>query len=1028
LKCPACQSENPRDNRTCHRCGSVIDPTSSQTITLSPTQEAVSSQGFKFNPGEKFGDRYTIIEEIARGGMGRVYKAKDHELGITVVLKMLPPELSSRSGMIDQFRKETLLGRSVSHENVVRIHDLGEVNNIRYISMDFIKGENLRELIQTSGSLTISTCLHIALQVCQALKAAHQKGIIHQDLKPQNIMIDNSGKVFVTDFGLAKSVSISEALHPGKISGTPKYFSPEQARGEESDQRSDIYSLGVILYEMVSGSAPFKADTAEGYIHKHTSEKPPLPSKINPDIPPPCEKIILKCMEKRRENRYQTVDELLQDLETQKKHMPAKGIHFNKWLKTLMAAALIVLAGIALNELRKVILPERQARPPGQPFIAVMYAVNNSGDKSLGEQFRWSIQHYLSTFLAQSKYLRVLPPDRLMSILSDMKQLDEERHFSKTLDRISEILNVGYFILPSFTKAGDNFWISLTVRRAKTDETLGEPDTVKGKKVEDVLSMVEELSQKVKSRLDLSPQEIAGDYNQSLGEITTTSREALRHYIDGEKYYVQRDYAASIKALESAVREDPNFAMAYLKMADNYDYLGDYDNNRAYLQKALTLIDRVSARDRYIIQGYYSYTLEESPLKAIWSYQKLIELYPHDEEGRTLLGAIHRNYEEWDLALEQFDQILTLNPTNALALENKVFIYTAKGMYEKAIELCSVGPSSVLEGGFFVRQLPLLHLIQGKYDGAFAELEKALARLPGNIKILEIEGNFHHLKGDGPSARRLYEQVQRSGEAIPRTPDFWGRIWLTCLLMQQGEYRQAQKRILEGIELTQKNRWIYDEINLRLQLSYSELQIGRFSRAAEALKQVFDLARKTNDTKSQKKALHLSGLASLGMGQIEEAKRISRQLLLPDEKASFPNQIRRHDHLMGHIALAEGRPEQAVRLFEHAISLLPHQRETSDEQAFYDDSLAIAYDLNGNWPRALETYQRITSLTTGRLMWGDIYARSYYRLGKIYQRNGNNQAAAAHYENFLRLWKNADGGLPEVDDAKKQLEALKRVS
>ncbi len=257
--------------------------------------------------------------------MGRVYKAKDQELGITVVLKMIRPDLTLRPGMVDQFRKETLLGRSVSHENVVRIHDIGAVNDIRYISMDFIKGENLFELMETSGTLTLSTCMGIALQVCRALKAAHEKGIVHQDLKPQNIMIDNSGKVYVTDFGLAKSVSAPPAHRLGKVSGTPKYFSPEQARGDESDRRSDIYSLGVILYEMVAGTPPFKADSVEGYIKKHASEKPPLPSKFNADIPPACEKIILKCLEKKKEDRYQSIDDLIRDLEAQKAHVTGAG-------------------------------------------------------------------------------------------------------------------------------------------------------------------------------------------------------------------------------------------------------------------------------------------------------------------------------------------------------------------------------------------------------------------------------------------------------------------------------------------------------------------------------------------------------------------------------------------------------------------------------------------------------------------------------------------------------------------------------
>lgn len=980
-------------------------------------------EALRFNPGEKFGERYTIIEEIGRGGMGRIYKAADHELGITVVLKMIRPDLSSRPHMVEQFRKETLLGRSISHENVVRIHDLGEVNKIKYISMDFIKGENLFELIQTSGTLTLATCLQIAIQVCRALSAAHQKGIVHQDLKPQNIMIDNSGRVFVTDFGLAKSLSASHARHSAKHYGTPRYFSPEQAGGLESDLRSDIYSLGAVLYEMTTGTAPFKADTVEGYIRKHIAEKPLPPSRINPAIPPACEKIILKCLEKKKEDRYQSVGAILQDLEIQKKQCQVPGARtgIKKWQTAVLTAALTLLLGVVIYWM----LDRRHPPPSGR--IAVMYAVNNSGDKNLDDYLRWQIPYYLHAALAQSKYLSVLPQDRLMQVLEDTKQMNEEHHLSKTLDRIADTANVEYFILPSFTKSGDNFLISFAVRKAKTDETLGEPDTVKGKTLEDLLPMVEEMSLKVKSRLNLSSEKISGDSGKNLDRITPASRPALRHYIDAEIFYVQRNYEASIQSLEKAVEEDPNYAMAYLKMALNYEYLGDYAKHRTYLQKAVTLVDRVSQRDRYLIQGYSSYTLDESPLKAIASYQKLIELDPKDEEGYTSLGAILRNLEEWDSALEQFDQILTFNPKYTLAIENKVFIYTAKGWYERALGLCEASLNTPPEGAFFVRQVPLLYMIQGLYDRASAELEKALARTPDNIEVLELEGNLHHLKGDLPAARRLYEQIRKSEEAFPHAPDLTGRAWLTHLLWLRGEYRQAQKGILEGIALAQKSNQIYGEIEQRLMLAYSELQLRRFSQAAEALKPALEMAQIYSNTGTQKIALHLLGLASLGMGRIEEAKRIGQQVRQLIERESAPKRMRRYEHLMGQIALAEGRTDQAIRHFEQAISLLPGQRENNDEQAFYYDGLAAACYQGGLWPRAMETYRAILSLTTGRLTWGDIYARSYYWLGKIYQKIGNSAEAAVHYENFLELWKNADAGMPEVADAKTQLEAVRKA-
>ena len=1026
ITCPTCRAENPVDSRQCVKCGSAIDLTSSPTMTYTTAHEAAASEALRYDPGEKFGERYTIIEEIGHGGMGRVYKAKDHELGTTVVLKMIRPELTSRPGMIDQFRKETLFGRSITHENVVRIHDLGEIDKVRYISMDFIKGENLGELIQTSGSLALSTCLHIAIQICQALKAAHQKGIVHQDLKPQNVMIDNSGKVFITDFGLARSLATSGPHRPGQISGTPKYFSPEQARGEESDPRSDIYSLGVILYEMATGEAPFKADGAEGYIKKHTSGSPAAPSKLNPGLPSSCERIILKCLEKKREDRYQSADELLGDLKAHWPSAQGPGIAAKRaGLRKLLVAALSILVTAAI--VWWVIIPLIwPPRPDRQPLIAVMYAVNNSGDKDLGDQLRWFVPHYLSEFLYQSRYLRVLRQDRLMSILSDLNKLDDERPLSKTLDRISEAANVGYFILPSCAKVGDSLLISTSVIKAKTDVALGEPDTAKGNPDQDLLAMVEELSQKVKSKLDLSPEEIAADAGR--GRITSTSPEALRHYTDGERAYARGDYVSSLKALELAVREDPNFAMAYLKMADSYEYVGDYAKHRSYLQKAQALADRVSVKDRYLIQGYASYVLDESPLKAIESYMKLVDLYPLDDKALTGLGAIYRNLEEWDLAQAQFDRILALNPRDSLALENKIFIETSKGQYDRAMALNDEVLASPQAGQIFVRQRPLIQILQSRFDSAAAELDRILTDSPDDIEMLELKGNIAQLRGEGPSARELYERIRQSGESDPSVPDFRGRLWLARLSIQEGKFERAREGIIEGIKIAQTKNLFYDEIETGLQLACIELELGQFTQASERLRGVFGFAQDHFITKINKTVLHLWGLAALGAGNVNEAERIGEELRLSIERASFPRQMRRHDHLMGSIALAEGRTDQAVRLLEHAASLLHAQRDNGDEQAFFEDALARAYYQSGSWTKAEKAYRGIIDLTTGRLLWGDIYARSFYWLGKIAQKTRDVSAARAHFEDFLRLWQDADGGLPEVEDARKQLEALKQAS
>jgi len=310
--CKNCHFDNPDDAEYCKECGMVL---CEKTVVLDTGTLSVGDP-LCFSPGEHFGDRYQIIEEIGQGGMGKVFKARDNELDIVVALKMIKPQLSADPNIVSRFKKELLLAREIFHENVIRIHDLGEINGIKYISMNYIEGNSLQEILQSTGKLTIEKSIDITKQVCSALSAAHSKGIIHRDLKPQNIMINKKGKALVLDFGIARSLdSDSGTTQEGIVLGTPYFMSPEQIMGERVDASTDIYSLGIIMYETVTGKLPFTADSPTTLLHMHLSEKPKPPSQLNPQIPPMLEKIILKCLEKKQKNRYRSIEEIMKDLE-----------------------------------------------------------------------------------------------------------------------------------------------------------------------------------------------------------------------------------------------------------------------------------------------------------------------------------------------------------------------------------------------------------------------------------------------------------------------------------------------------------------------------------------------------------------------------------------------------------------------------------------------------------------------------------------------------------------------------------------
>ena len=382
--CPKCSTFNPEASDFCNKCGGSLEERQ-DTLSYDSADLPIDLK-IHFSPGELFGKRYRIIEEIGRGGMGRVYKAEDLELNITVALKIINPRHSEDARFIDRFKKEILSARSISHENVIRIFDIGEEDKIKYISMEFIKGQNLNDLIKTSGPFTPKRAVEITRQICEALKAAHQHDIVHRDLKPSNIMVDLKGQSHVMDFGIAKSTYGLEPEKPKTIIGTPKYLSPEQAKSEEIDHRADIYSLGLIVFEMLTGNSVFEAETEEEYLTKHIEEKPPHASELNPDVPPSLDKIVAKCLEKNRDDRYQSTDEILKDLASFEElpiSIPQRPI-LKKLLPYFVSAAVLFIAILSIFIFRNGKKELSLSPSEGMRIsIAVVYFENNTGDASL---------------------------------------------------------------------------------------------------------------------------------------------------------------------------------------------------------------------------------------------------------------------------------------------------------------------------------------------------------------------------------------------------------------------------------------------------------------------------------------------------------------------------------------------------------------------------------------------------------------------------------------------------------------------
>jgi serine/threonine protein kinase len=388
VKCPKCDSENTDTARFCSNCATSLQPSEDipvQTKTIEAPKEELTT-------GSTFAGRYQIVEELGRGGMGNVYKAQDTEIKEKIALKLIKPEISSDKKTIERFQNELKLARKISHRNVCRMHDLGKSEGNYFITMEYVDGENLKGMIRMMGQLSSGKAISIAKQVCEGLSEAHRIGVVHRDLKPSNIMIDKDGNAKIMDFGIARSLTGKGITGVGVMIGTPEYMSPEQVESKEIDQRSDIYSLGVILYEMVTGQVPFEGDTPYSIGVKHKSEAPRNPKEINPQISDDLNRMILKCLEKEKDKRYQSAGELRSELENIEKGMPttdrviperkpltSKEITVTFGLKKLLVPALVLIGIVILGVIIWQLLPKQEMvpAPSDKPSLAVMYFKND---------------------------------------------------------------------------------------------------------------------------------------------------------------------------------------------------------------------------------------------------------------------------------------------------------------------------------------------------------------------------------------------------------------------------------------------------------------------------------------------------------------------------------------------------------------------------------------------------------------------------------------------------------------------------
>jgi len=1032
MKCPKCRSENPADSSFCSKCGSPL--LSSEQILDSHTKTLEIPSG-ELARGSTFAERFEVIEELGKGGMGQVYRVFDKKIDEEVALKLLNPEVSSDKKTIERFRNELKLARKISHKNVCRMYDLNEERGTQYITMEYVPGEDMKSTILRVGHLSVGKAVSIAKQVCEGLMEAHRRGVVHRDLKPQNIMIDKEGNVRIMDFGIARSLIKKGITGTGLIIGTPEYMSPEQAEMKEVDQRSDIYSLGVILFEMVTGRVPFEGETPLSVAMKHKSEEPPDPREVNVHVPEGLSRVILKCMEKKRESRYQLAEALLSELSRVEKGLPTtermaakrkpvthKEITVKFTLKKVLLPSLAIVTVILLAVMLWRFLPRERITPFPQdkPSLAVMYFENNTGDERF-DHWRKTLSDLLIADLSQSKYLRVLSGEMLYTILEESDLLKVQSYSSKALQEISSRAGVRYILVGKLAMAGDTLRINALLQDASTGELIGS-ERVEGIGEESMFSLVDELTRKIKESFKLTAAEIAGDIDREVEKITTTSTEAYKYYLEGMEYFANGDYLKCIPLMETAVAIDPEFAMAYRSMAVAYTNIGYRTEAWKRYQKAFELSDRVSERERYHIHGVFYSQSETTYAKAIEAYDTLLQLYPDDSIGNNNLGALYAFLEEWDKALSFFEINIQNRDESVLSYENIARSYAAKGMYDKSREFLELYLKDITNSPLVRFILANNYLSQGRYDLAQVEAGRASGLDPNHYRNFLLNGDIFYYREDLDNAENEYQRLLETEE--PKAHEE-GIKRLSALYILRGMFGKSKEQAQLGVELgellgeTDWSSWFH------LYSVYLRLKSSDFEKALEECDVAWNVASKSGLLSRKREALYLKGRIYLEMGSLDKASSAARELKELIDSNIHRKSERLYLNLRGLIELKKGNFQKAIEHLQQALTLLPAQSELEFSQALFFEPLASAYFEAGDWEEAQKKYERIIALTTGRLLYGDIYARSFYMLARVYEKRGMRKQASEHYEKFIRLWKDADQGISEIDDAKKRLNVLR---